>query len=100
MKVFLASGASVAEITPHSRMITGLACHPSKSVFATCGDDSFVNVFEISGDKTEKVDVNLIVSSRVNDMMMTGICFGGEGNNSILGVPYDYKNLVVWNNVV
>jgi hypothetical protein len=59
-----------------------------------------MNLFEVTGDKADKIDVNLILSSRVNDNMLQGIAFGGEGNNSILASPYDFKNLIAWNNVV
>lgn len=87
-------------MSAHSRVINAVACHPSKSVFATCSDDTFMQVFEVSGDRLDKIDVNLILGSRVNDYMLTGVTFGGEGNNSVIAVPYDFKTLVVWNNVV
>jgi hypothetical protein len=59
-----------------------------------------MNVFEVCGDRLEKLDVNLIVGSRVNDFMLVGVAFGGEGNNSVLAVPFDFKTIVVWNNIV
>lgn len=74
--------------------------HATRSVFATCSDDTFVNIFEVVGDKLDKIDVNLIMASRVNDHMPVGICFGGEGNNSLVVTPYDYKTVIIWNNVV
>jgi len=80
--------------------LNALCVHPSRSVFATCSDDTFVNIFEVVGDKIDKIDVNLIMGSRVNDNLPVGICFGGEGNNSLVVAPYDYKTIVVWNNVV
>lgn len=100
IKLITTTGVIICEMTAHSRMINAISCHPSKSVFATCSDDTFLNVFEVSGDKTDKIDVNLIVSSRVNDYMLCGVTFGGEGNNSVLAVPYDFKTLVIWNNIV
>ena len=48
----------------------------------------------------EKLDVNLVLASRVNDFMMIGCAFGGDGNNSLVAVPYDFKTIVVWNNAV
>lgn len=69
-------------------------------MFATCSDDTFVNIFEVVGDRLDKIDVNLIMGSRVNDNLPVGICFGGEGNNSLAVAPYDYKTIVVWNNIV
>mmetsp|Transcript_1337 Transcript_1337/g.1373 ORF Transcript_1337/g.1373 Transcript_1337/m.1373 type:complete len:82 (+) Transcript_1337:574-819(+) len=81
-------------------MITGLSCHPSKSVFVTCSDDTLVCLFEVTGDSLDKIDINLIISSRVNDYLLTGVCFGGEGNNSVLTLPYDFKVGAVWSNIV
>jgi WD40 repeat protein len=94
------NGDMIAEISSHSRMVNAVACHPSRAVFATCGDDTFMNVYEVSGDKIEKLDVDLILSSRVNDLMLVGVTFGGENNSSVVGVPYDFNTLVVWDNVV
>ena len=36
------SGKTVAEIGAHSRSINAVACHPTRSLIASCGDDSFV----------------------------------------------------------
>lgn len=43
------SGALVGEVGAHSRQINGLVCHPKKSFFATCSDDTFLNVWEVKG---------------------------------------------------
>lgn len=94
------NGDLIAEIVSHSRMVNAIACHPSRAVFATAGDDTFLNVYEVSGDKMEKLDIDLILSSRVNDLMLVGVTFGGENNSSAVGVPYDFNTLVVWDNVV
>ena len=59
-----------------------------------------MNVFEVSGDKLDKLDVNLVLASRVYDYMLVGVSFGGEGHNSVVSIPYDYRNLIVWNNIV
>lgn len=100
VKLITTNGKIVCDLQAHSRTITALACHSSKAVFATCSDDTFMHIFEVSGDKLDKLDVNLIISSRVNDFMLTGICFGGEDNNSVMAVPYDFKNLVIWSSIV
>lgn len=57
-------------------------------------------MFEVVGDRVDKIDLNLIMGSRVNDNMLVGVCFGGEGNNSLIVAPYDYKMVAVWDNVV
>ena len=100
VKIAQSTGSIVAELSSHSRSLNALVCHPSKPLFATCSDDTFMNVFEVKGDKPERIDVNLVLSSKVNDYQLCGLVFAGEGNNSILSVPYDFKTLIVWSNVV
>ncbi len=56
-----------------------------------------MNVFEVVGDKSDKIDVNLIVSSKVNEYHLTGVAFAG---NSVVATPYDFKNIVIWNSIV
>ena len=86
-------GQIVIELGSHSRGINAVTCHPTKSILATCSDDSFMNIFEVA----ENLEVNLILSSRVNDYQLVGVVFGSD---SVLAAPYDFKNLVVWNHVV
>ncbi len=93
-------GYIACNLSAHSRCLNAIACHPSKSVFATCSDDTFVHVFEVVGDTAAKRDINLILSSRVNDYMLCGVAFGGKNNNSIIVAPYDYKSLVILDDVV
>jgi len=52
-----------------------------------------MNIFEVA----ENFEVNLILSSRVNDYQLVGVAFGSD---SLLAAPYDFKNLVVCNHVV
>ena len=59
-----------------------------------------MSVFEISGDSFERIDVNLILSSRVNDYQLCDLAFGGPSDNSLLTVPYDYKTAAVWTNIL
>jgi WD40 repeat protein len=67
VKLISPNGSLVCELSAHSRCINAITCHPTKSLFATCSDDTFVHVFEVVGDTPWKRDVNLILSSRVND---------------------------------
>lgn len=97
VKLIHPSGNLLLEISAHSRSLNALTCHPTKSIFATCSDDTLMNVFEVTGDKSDKIDVTLIVSSRVNDYQLTGVAFAG---NSVIAAPYDFKNLAVWNSIV
>jgi WD40 repeat protein len=90
----------VGEIGSHSRSLNALICHPTKPIFATGSDDTFVNVYEVTGDKADNIDVNLALSSKVNDYQVVGLAFGGSGNRSLIAAPYDYKNFIVWNEIV
>ena len=88
----------LAEIQAHSRQVNALICHPSKPLILTAGDDTFVNVWEIS--KTQEFDVSLKMSSRCSDMQVVGLALGGEQLSSIVAAVYDYKSMLVWDNVI
>jgi hypothetical protein len=47
------TGAVIAEVGAHSRGINALACHPQIPIFATCSDDTFLNIFEVVGSGPE-----------------------------------------------
>lgn len=100
VKILSTAGQLLAEISSHSRIINALTCHPTRSVFATASDDTFVHVYEVVGDKLDKLDVNLIVGSKVSDYMLCGLAFGGDNNSSLVAAPYDFKTLIVWNNLL
>ena len=101
VKLFNAEdGQLLCELGAHSRQVNALVCHPTKAVFATCGDDTFVNIWEVSGSKLASLDINLIVSSRVADYQMTGVAFGGPDFNSLVSSVYDFKTMLVWDQIV
>jgi WD40 repeat protein len=93
-------GNVLAEISSHSRGLNALVCHPNKPVFASCSDDTFVNVFAISSEREDLIDVNLVLSSRVNDYQLVGLTFSGDNSNSLIAAPYDYRTLAIWNNII
>ena len=59
-----------------------------------------MNVWEIAGSKIDSLDVNLLSSSRCADFELTGVCFGGNGNTSVVATIYDYKSVLVWDNAL
>jgi len=68
VKLFMCeTGQLVCEIGAHSRQVNALCCHPNRTVFATAGDDTFVNLWEVSGSSVERLDINVLTSSIVND---------------------------------
>jgi WD40 repeat protein len=91
------TGALVGEVGAHSRQINGLVCHPTKSVFATCSDDTFLNVWEVQGDE---IEIDVVISSRVADFILTGVCFADPNHSSLICTVYDYKQMIVWNNIL
>ncbi len=93
------TGTVMCEVSAHSRSLNALVCHPFKPIFATCSDDTFTHVFEVTGDKNN-ADINLVLGSRVNDYQLCGLTFCGTNSSSLLAAPYDYKSLVVLDNIV
>lgn len=93
-------GEKVIEIGGHVRSVNAVACHPCKSIFCSVGDDTIMNMYEVTGDSTDKAEIDIRISSRVADYMLVGVTFGGEDFNSIVAVPYDYPSLTVWDDVI
>lgn len=69
-------------------------------MFVTAGDDTFVNLWEVTGSSIERLDINLLTSSIVNDYQVAGITFGQENYRSIVASVYDYKVLLVWDDIL
>ena len=69
-------------------------------MFATAGDDTFVNLWEVTGATVDKLDINLLSSSIVNDYQVVGLCFGQENQRSLVASVYDYKVLLVWDDIL
>ena len=92
------SGKKVAELAVHSRQVNALACHPTKSIFVTVGDDTFLNIWEVVSGGQFAIDLRL--SSRVSDFQLTGVCFAKKNSNSVLATVYNFKTALVWDDVV
>ena len=62
-----ATGKCLMTLGAHSRQINALVAHPSLGLFATCSDDSFVNLWEISSDAggDATFNISLMHSSRL-----------------------------------
>ena len=93
------TGLTLCEVSAHSRSLNALICHPFKPIFATCSDDTFIHIFEVTGNNNE-LDTNLVLGSRVNDYQLCGLSFGGTNFSSLITAPYDYKSLVILENIV
>ena len=42
------SGLLLVTVGAHSRQINALVAHPKFAIFATCSDDTYVNLWEVS----------------------------------------------------
>ena len=68
IRLFLCeTGHMVCEIGGHSRQVNTICAHPTRTVFVSAGDDTFVNLWEISGSSVDRLDINILTSSIVND---------------------------------
>ena len=93
IKLINPKGQLIATVNAHSRGVNALTCHPVKSIFASCSDDTFMNIFKLN----DKSEVTLVLSSRVNDYQLVGVAFSED---SVISTPYDFKNIAIWNSVV
>ena len=101
VKLFLCeTGQLICEIGAHSRQVNALCAHLSRTVFVTAGDDTFVNVWEITGSSIDRLDINLLTSSIVNDYQVVGLAFGQENQRSMVASVYDFKVLLVWDDIL
>ena len=83
----------------HARSITGLTIHPTRCVFASVSEDTYLNIYEIS-ENNKKIDISIIKSLKVENGQLTGVVFLPPTFCSIAAVSYDLKNINVWNNVI
>ena len=94
------NGSLLCEMQAHSRQVSALVCHPVRSVFATVSDDTFLNVWEVTGLKLEINDVQLIISQRISDMQLTGVQFATQTFGSVVATTYDYKSIIIMEDVI
>lgn len=92
------NGAPVCELAAHNRQVSALACgkKDNRAVFATAGDDTFVNLWEVlpntsKGDE-HGIEVKLMQSHRIADSLLTGVCFFAQ--DQVIASVYDQKNLI------
>ena len=78
-----------AEIAAHSRAITALDAFDS--CFASVGEDTFLNVWEISKTGGR---VKLVSSQRIANDLLSGVAFAGAKH--LVTAAYDTSNLKLW----
>ena len=48
----------------------------------------------------DRLDINILTSSIVNDYQVVGLAFGQDNHRSIVASVYDYKILLVWDDIL
>jgi len=84
------------EISGHARPISALDIHPSVNCFATVGEDSVLNVWELPSKDNED-QVTLFMTAETADSYFTGVCFSRNGTGNILANSYDKDTVSYWN---
>lgn len=96
IKIFdCANGNVLVDLQAHSRGVNSIAVHRTKPIFATCSDDTMVNLWQVDFQKSEDQpigDLKIVLSQKISDQLLMGISFGD--NENLLVAPYDYKYLI------
>lgn len=81
------------EVQAHSRLLSCLAVHPWRPMFATAAEDATVHVWELPepGEQTQA-----LLSGAWVDQLVTGLTFCGEGSDILLAAAYDCDDLRIW----
>ncbi|GLE03275.1 hypothetical protein PINS_up012165 [Pythium insidiosum] len=92
LRVFRSTDFHVhAEIAAHSRAVT--AIDVSDDLVVSVGEDTFMNVWELSGKK-EAPRIQLVSSHCVSNDLLTGVVFVGA--KSVMTAAYDTTHLKLW----
>jgi WD40 repeat protein len=82
------AGLVVFEVWAHCRWLSGATMHPWKSLLVTCGEDCFLNVWEVSVER-----VTLVHSKQFPNCVLTGVVTT-LSDCRIAAVAYDRKELI------
>ena len=84
------------ELCAHCRCINALALYSSKNIFASCGEDQMLNIWELSSfTGSEAISVKLIFNEKVDNRLLTGVTFFGDGRLAV--VAYDDDKFLLFN---
>ena len=87
------------DIAAHSRCITGLALDPTKSFFATCGEDGSINVWTtpkppIGAGTPGQGEIDLLFNERGGSGIYTGIAWMQV--SARLSLSFRFKGLFLY----
>jgi WD40 repeat protein len=95
IRIFRTDSLEMAiEVTAHIRCINALALHPELRLFASCGEDQFVNVWALP--EFHRVGSNtteLLFSERFPNRLLTGIAFCRD--SKLAATSYDEEDLIL-----
>lgn len=78
------------ELSAHSRCINALALHPEKNMFASCGEDHMLYVWELTNCASqESCAINLIFHEKIDNRLLTGATFLGDGRLAVASYDED-----------
>jgi len=80
-----------AEIAAHSRCINAMALHPTKPMFASVSEDTYINVWSVPDFDSKDAKVELVYSNSIADHLLTGVVFLSSEN--IVAASYDAETL-------
>lgn len=83
-----ATGVAVAEIGGHSRIVNALDIHPTKNMFVTVGEDTYVNVWTLPSENNHE-EIRLLLNARIDNNLLTGVQFCGNEKATVAVTAYE-----------
>lgn len=82
------------ELCAHARIINAVCVHPTLSMFVSCGDDQFLNVWSLPSFRdVSSSAVELLSSERIPNRLLTGVAFFPDDKIGV--TSYDEDDLVI-----
>lgn len=82
-----------AEIDAHCRAINSMDLNLQHNVFATAGEDGFINVWQLPSKHREEIE--LVSSHHFENSLLVGVSFSKALDNKYYAVAYDEKVLSI-----
>jgi len=83
-----ATGVAVAEIGGHSRIVNALDIHPTKNMFVTVGEDTYVNVWTLPTEGNHE-EIRLLLNAKIDNNLLTGVQFCGNEQATVGVTAYE-----------
>lgn len=83
----IAQSRLVIEVDAHARALNSMSMHPFSNAFATCGEDGFVNVWQLPDKQNH--DLQLLSSDQFENQLLVGVTFAKENACKLALTAYD-----------